>query len=90
MKRLITVWVCGAMLLAWNTQSQAAIIFDNSSRGDFLSNRVAGNSPVAAITVSTPTSINQIGAMLDPSSNGNLKFLIFNLETSALLFQSGP
>ena len=90
MRRLITVWACAAILFAWSTQSQAGIIFDNSSRGDFQSNRGAGNSPIAAITVSAATSINQIGAMLDPSSNGNLKFVIFDLGTSTLLFQAGP
>jgi hypothetical protein len=89
MRRLITVWVCAAILFAWSTQSQAGIIFDNSSRGDFQSNRGAADSPIAAITVSAATSINQIGAMLDPSSNGDLKFVIFDLGNSTLLFQTG-
>jgi len=90
MRRLITVWVCAAFLLAWSTQSQAGIIFDNSSRGDSQTIRGAGGSPIASITVSAATSIDQIGAMWNPNSNGNLKFVIFNLGTSAFLFQTGP
>jgi hypothetical protein len=91
MRRFITVWsLCCAILFAWSISGQAAIIFDNSSRGDAQSNREAENSSIAAITVSAPTSIGQIGAMLDPSGNGNLRYVIFNLGTSALLFQTGP
>jgi len=90
MRRLITVWVCGAILLAGSMQSQAGIIFDNSSRGDAQFPSGPGDNPIAVITVSAATSIDQIGVMWDPSSNGNLNFVIFNLGTSALLFQSGP
>jgi hypothetical protein len=63
MRRFITVWsLCCAILFAWSISGQAAIIFDNSSRGDAQSNREAENSSIAAITVSAPTSIGQIGA----------------------------
>jgi hypothetical protein len=66
-----------------------ALVFDNGP-GNFTSIRGAGNSPVARITVSVPTSITQIGVQTDLGSNGNIKFLIFNAGTNALLFQSGP
>src|SRR5262245_39019216 len=65
--------------------ANAALIFDNGSRGDFQSNRVAAFSPVAAITVSSSVAIDQIGAQGDLNSNGNMRFLIFNLDTQALV-----
>jgi len=69
---------------------EAGIILDDSSRMDFQSVRGVGNSPLAAITVSAPTSINQIGAMVDLDSDGDLKFLIFDLDSSSLLLATGP
>jgi hypothetical protein len=66
-----------------------ALLFDNGP-GNFTSSRVAGNSPLARITVSVPTTITQIGVLTDLGTNGNIKFLIFNATTNALLFQSGP
>jgi hypothetical protein len=62
------------------------IIFDNVSRADFTSGRPAGNSPLAAITVSSSIDIDQIGVHTDLDANGSLKFVIFNLGTDALLF----
>ena len=70
------------------TQANAALIFDNSSRGNFQSIRVAESSPLAAITVSTNVDIGQIGAMVNLASNGNMRFLIFNLDTLALLLST--
>ena len=68
------------------TNCSADLIFDNSVRQDFTSNRSAGSSPLAAITVVAATDINQIGAMVDLNSGGNMKFVIFDLNTSSLLF----
>ena len=73
------------LTLTISAPSQGALLFDNSSRQDATTPRDVGSSPVAAITVAAPTSINQIGAMVDLALAGNLKFLIFNLDTSALL-----
>jgi hypothetical protein len=69
--------------------ASAALLFDNVSRADFTSQRVAGSSPLAAITVAGSTTINQIGARVDLSGNGNLKFVIFDLGSDALLFSTG-
>lgn len=66
-----------------------SLLFDNGP-GNFTSSRSAGNSPLARITVSVATSITQIGVHTDLASNGNIRFLIFDAGTSALLFQSGP
>jgi PEP-CTERM motif len=88
--RRLLVLSAGCLALGIAQLAQATIIFDNSARQDFTSNRSAEGSPLAAITVAAPTQINQIGAMVDLSGNGNLKFLIFNLGTSALLFESVP
>jgi len=66
------------------------IIFNDISRFDFSSSRGAGDSPIAAISVASATSNNKIGVYNDLNANGNLKFLIFNLDTTALLFQSAP
>ena len=72
-------------LIASLVPANAALIFDNSSRGDFQSGRGPEFSPLAAITVSTNVDISQIGAMVDLNSDGNMRFLIFNLDTNALL-----
>jgi hypothetical protein len=88
--RNLLVHSLSAVALSVGISAHAAIIFDNSVREDFTSVRGAGNSPLASITVSAPTQIDQIGAFVDLSANGNLEFLIFDLVTSALLFNSGP
>ena len=88
--RNLLVHSLSAVALSVGISAHAAIIFDNSVREDFTSNRPAENSPLAAITVSAPTQIDQIGAFVDLSGNGDLEFLIFDLATSALLFNSGP
>jgi PEP-CTERM motif len=78
-------------LVAIEGRAQASpIIFNDLAREDFQSVRGAGSSPLADITVSVATSIDQIGVHNDLSSDGNLKFLIFDLDSHALLFQSGP
>ena len=64
------------------------LIFDNGP-GNPTASRSAGSSPLARITVSVATTITQIGVKTDLASAGNIKFLIFNDTTSALLFQSG-
>jgi hypothetical protein len=64
------------------------LIFDNAVRGDFQTIRDPESSPVAAITVSGATTINAIGALVDLNSAGNLKFLIFDLDSSVLLFST--
>ncbi len=65
-----------------------ALLFDNGP-GNFTSSRNSGDSPLARITVTVPTTITQIGVRVDLGTSGNIKFLIFNANTSALLFQSG-
>lgn len=90
MKQRLLVGVAAAMLVgATATGADASIIFDNASRGDFLSSRGAGDSPLAAITVSVATGIDQIGVMNDLDTNGNIKFLIFDLTSTSLLFSTG-
>jgi PEP-CTERM motif len=92
MKGTFRVGVLTAMLFGGLVAQAAAapIIFDNSSREDFQSSRIPEFSPLADITVSAATDITQIGVLVDLNSNGNLKFLIFNLDTHALLFSTGP
>src|SRR5262245_313256 len=89
------VWrVSAVALFVWmmvgGRAEATSIIFNNVSRFDFQSSRVAEFSPLADITVAAPTVITEIGVYNDLASNGNLKFLIFNLDTNALLFQSAP
>jgi len=67
----------------------ATLLFDDASRGNFQSSRGAGDSPIAAITVSSDTVIGQIGALVDLTSAGNMKFVIFDLTTNNLLFSTG-
>ena len=77
-------------LVAIEGRAQASpIIFNDLPRQDFLSGRAAENSPLADITVSAATNIDQIGVYNDLNSDGNLKFLIFDLDSHALLFQTG-
>jgi len=68
--------------------ASASVIFDDSARQDFTSGRAAGNSPLAAITVSAPVGIDQIGAMVDLNAAANIKFLIFDLNSATLLFST--
>jgi len=77
-----------AMTMLGGRAEATSIIFNDVARQDFLSSRVAGNSPVADITVAAATDITEIGVYNDLASNGNLKFVIFNLDTNTLLFQS--
>jgi len=85
--RACVVTICTWVAIAGCAEA-STIGFNDVSRFDFQSSRGAGNSPLAAITVSAPTTIDEIGVYNDLSANGNLEFLIFNLNTNALLFQS--
>jgi hypothetical protein len=84
------VWIlilAGALLGAVSSPSQAGpIIFDNSSTMNFSSPRGPGGNPLAAITVAAPTLIGQIGVMTDLNSAGDVRFVIFDLDTTALMF----
>jgi len=86
---LRAILIALAFVLVVAGPSQAALLFDDVSRADFTSGRVAEFSPLAAITVSAPTSINQIGALVDLNAPGHLKFLVFDLNSNALLFSTG-
>jgi hypothetical protein len=88
MRKIRVLLLLGSFAFAF--PAYAGIVFDNSSRMDFQSIRNAEDSPLAIITVSAPTLIDQIGAMVDLSTDGNLEFLIFDFPTSTLLFNSGP
>lgn len=85
MRKAAVLLILGAL---GTTACYGTLIFDNAVRGDFQTNRAAGDSPLAAITVSGATTINAIGALVDLNSAGNLKFLIFDLDTNVLLFSS--
>jgi hypothetical protein len=83
-----------AVVLAVFSPASAAPLFDDFPRTNpspqsnpFRS--LDQGSPLAAITVSAPTSINQIGARVDLTTAGNLKFLIFDLTSHTLLFGTG-
>src|SRR5215831_17907174 len=86
---LRAILIASALVFVVAGPSQAALLFDDVSRADFTSTRPAENSPLAAITVSAPVAINQIGALVDLNSAGNLRFLIFDLNSHALLFSTG-
>lgn len=88
-KVLRALLIASALVFVAADPSQAGLLFDDASRADFTSTRSAGDSPLAAITVSAPTAINQIGALVDLNADGNLKFLIFDLNSHALLFSTG-
>jgi hypothetical protein len=89
-RRSLCMYATAAALLSAAAFSSSAdtLLFDDSARANFTSSRVAADSPLAAITVSSLTSISQIGAQVDLSANGNMKFLIFNLNTGTLLFST--
>ena len=82
--------VAAVLALSAAAEANAVIVFNNAARQDFQTSRGAGSSPVAAITVSSTQFLNQIGVSLDPTGNANLKFVVFNLDTQALLFSTGP
>jgi hypothetical protein len=80
-----------AVVLVAFSEASADLLFDDVSRANFNPFRdLTQGSPLAAMTVSVPTSINQISARMDLSSSGNLKFLIFDLNSHTLLFGTGP
>jgi hypothetical protein len=57
--RNLVVHLLSVVALGAGISAHAAIIFDNLARQDFTSNRAAGDSPLASITVSAATQINQ-------------------------------
>jgi len=80
-----------AVVLVAVSPASATLLFDDISRANSSPPRdLERGSPLAAITVSVLTSINQIGARMDLNSSGNLKFLIFDLNSHGLLFGTGP
>ena len=80
-----------AVVLAVFSPASAAPLFDDFSLANFNPHKdLTQGSPLAAITVSAPISINQIGARVDLDSSGNLKFVIFDLTSRGLLFATGP
>lgn len=81
------VTICAWAAIAGSAQA-STIVFNDVSRFDFQSGRGPEFSPLAAITVSAATTIDEIGVYNDLNSNGNLEFLIFNLDTATLLFKS--
>lgn len=76
-----------AMALA--LPASASIVFDNGALATGASNRTAGSSPLAMITVASTQTIDQIGVKFNPNANGNLKFVIFDTGTGNLLFSTG-
>src|SRR5262249_1346533 len=83
------------VVLAASSPASAALLFDdvsltNPSPLAHPHRTLDQGSPLAAITVSVPTSINQIGAHVDLAGSGNLKFVIFDLTSRVLLFITGP
>jgi hypothetical protein len=83
----------GALALASLTAapSQAQLLIDSFDDDIlFASNRGAGSSPLARVTVSGPTTINQIGVRVDLETTGNIRFVIFNDNTNTLVFASAP
>jgi hypothetical protein len=78
-----------ALLLTIASTANAALIFDNADPSQQASNRSAESSPGALISVSVDTTINQIAVKNDLNENGDLRFLIFDHDSHALLFDSG-
>ena len=87
-KVLRATLIASVLVLITAGPSGAALLFDDVARADFESGRGAEFSPLAAITVSAPIAINQIGARVDLNSDGHLRFLIFDLNSQALLFST--
>jgi hypothetical protein len=67
---------------------RAQLLIDSLDLPDNFAGRIAGSSPLANVTVSAPVAITQIGARVRPTAAGNIKFLIFNGDTGALVFAS--
>ena len=90
MKQLLRTGVLALSLVGGLAAQTAAgpIIFNNSTRMDYQTIRVAQDSPLAAITVFAAIDIAQIGVMTDLDADGDIKFLIFDLTTDALLYST--
>jgi hypothetical protein len=76
-----------AHLLRRHLAGFGALILDNQSRMRFSSAESAGIGPATRVTVSSATTIDQIGALLDLNSSGQLRFFLFN-HSGATLFLS--
>ena len=88
MTRLAGVLAAGIMACA-GSAANAVVVFDNIDLTGQASTRIAASSPGALVSVAANITINQIAVRNDLNSNGNLKFLIFDHATHALLFNSG-
>lgn len=87
MKYLLALGI-GAFGLAAASAGQAAVITHEDLDGSFRTFRSAGSAPVGRLTVGSSQTISGFGVDVDLDRNSDLKFLIFNSETGAILYQS--
>ncbi len=76
------------VVLACGTAGAATLVFDSYSVPSAFSNRSAESSPGSYIQVATTTDISNIAVFNDLAGAGNLKFVIFDASTNALLFST--
>jgi hypothetical protein len=70
--------------------ASAATITHEDAAGSFRTFRSAGSAPIGRVTVDSAQNLTGFGVDVDINGSSDLNFLIFNSNTGALLFQSGP
>ncbi|MFZ6749124.1 PEP-CTERM sorting domain-containing protein [Undibacterium sp. Ren11W] len=70
--------------------ASATMITHEDAAGSFRTIRSAGSAPIGRLTVDSVQTLTGFGVDVDINGNSDLNFLIFNSNSGALLFQSGP
>lgn len=87
MKKII-ISTAASMAVLSASPAMATTIFHYDDANRITSNRAAGGGPSGRLTVDTATTISRIGFLNDLSSDGKMKFFIFDAVTGANLFTS--
>lgn len=85
-----TLWLAGVLAFgcAWNAEADT-ILFDRLGTANAVnSNRGPNEAPLGQVLFSTATQVSAIGVYDALSTAGTQTFLIFNLDTDTLLYQS--
>lgn len=88
---LRSAWIALLAAVAAAAPARADLLID-SFDSDILtaSVRAAGSSPLAVVTVNLPMRLDGIGVRVDLDTIGAIRFVVFDVTHSSLLFASGP
>ena len=90
MKTKLTYLLSVLVLFGVLAPSYSQILIDTFTPPGSASTRVAASSPGSYLSFANNVTIGTIGVKVDLNSAGNLRFLIFDHSTAALLYASAP